>query len=491
MKNNSHFNYDLCQKIFNLKQHESDTIDNVITHMMEILHKIYHAKNGNHIYLLGKSLKFTKEVDPSYYLVLKYAIGSIQELIIELPLIRNGDSIMINGNMYNPILQMIDKPLIIKKKNNIAVLMTNLGNIYSTPIVENKMIRIILSLNKKFTPPALIWFFGFLGVNGFEEMTGVKLIIDQEDYEMPLNEYFFRNKLKFDRSNIKEEFKCEKFDWLLNQGAFLKDELSKNNIGEKLIGLTAKDLIAKNRKGWEVFLSAYDGARILTKVSVHQALLPLIDIFSAKYMKYNNVVMEMLRAFSKEIQPLDIKDLSQKRIRCYEIFLITFMKHIYNIGMNCMYNKITTVSKEKRLRIYDNALSSHLTSYDGMRNNSIMRLSERTKITQTGDGGYTSDMFIGSARDIHESQYGTICPINTPDREKCGVTLYLSPSKISKFDNMYYWPDEEEHQNNRLSLKNEEDYLRFSEKEKLRLEKERNEKEELREKEEKVINELM
>jgi hypothetical protein len=472
MKINDHFNYDLCQKIFDLKQNESDTIDAVITHMMEVLHKIYNAKNGNHIYLLSKSLKFTKEVDPSYYLVLKYAIGSIQELIIELPLIRNGDSIMINGNMYNPILQMIDKPLIIKKKNNIAVLMTNLGNIYSTPIVENKMIRIILSLNKKFIPPALIWFFGFLGIDGFEEMTGVKLIIDKEDHNMPLTEYFFHNKLKFDRSSIKEEFKTEKFNWLLNQGVFLKDELSKNNIGEKLIGLTAKDLISKNRKGWEVFLSAYDGIRILSKVSVHQALLPMIDIFSAKYMKYDNVVKEMLRAFSTEIEPLDIKDLSMKRIRCYEIFLITFMKHIYNIGMNCMYNKITTISKEKRLRIYDNALSSHLTSYDGMRNNSVMRLSERTKITQTGDGGYTSDMFIGSARDIHESQYGTICPINTPDREKCGVTLYLAPSKVSKFEEMYYWPDENEHKDIRMELKTEKDYDEFLAKEKIRLEKE-------------------
>jgi len=90
-----------------------------------------------------------------------------------------------------------------------------------------------------------------------------------------------------------------------------------------------------------------------------------------------------------------------------------------------------------------------------------MRMTEMTKITQTGDGGYTSDMFVGSARDIHESQYGTLCPVTTPDREKCGVTLYLAPSKVSKFPEMYYWPKNSEHKEIRLPLKNAADYEIF------------------------------
>lgn len=471
---NDYFNYELCQKMFDLKQKESDTIFDVINQFMEIFHKIYYDKTKRHIYLISKEIKFTKEVDPSYYLSLKYAISSIQDLIIDLPLIYDGDSIMINGNNYNPILQMIDKPLIIKKKNNSAVLMTNLGNIYSTQIANDHLIRIFLSCNKKFMPPAIVWFLGFIGVKEFEERTGAKLVIKETDYLMPLSEFFDQEKLFFDTTNLTEEYNTDKFKWLLNQTPYLSAEIKKFEMGPKLAGYVAKDLLSV--KGWEAFMAAYDGMRTLTKISIHQKLMTMIDVFSTKFMKHNDVVEEMLRAFSKEIEPLDLKDLTMKRFRCYEMFLLTFMKHIYNIGMNCMYNKITSVSKEKRLRIYDNALNNNLTSYDGVRNNSIMRLSEKTRLSQTGDNGYTSDMFVGAARDLHESQYGTICPINTPDREKCGVTLYLAPSNISNFEKMYYWPDSKDNIDSRMPLKNVKEYEAFMKTEEARLAIEREDK---------------
>lgn len=473
-KINDFFNYDLCQRIFDLKQNESDTIFNVINHFMEIFHKMYYAKTKKHVFLVSKEIKFTKEVDPSYYLSLRYAIGSIQDLIIELPLIYDGDTIVINGNHYNPILQMIDKPLIIKKKNRTAVLMTNLGNIYTTPIVEDVLIRIFLSTNRKFMPPAIIWFLGFLGHKTFEEITGAKLVVDEKDYDVPLAQYLNDGKLRFDTTNIKDEYKSPKFEYLMKQGKYIGLELKKFEIGPKLVGLNAKDLL--NKTSYEAFLSSYDGNRTLSKISIHQKLMTLFDIFSLKYMKYDDVVKEMLRAFSVEIEAFDIKDIGMKRFRCYEMFLLTFMKHIYNIGMNCMYNKITSVSKEKRLRIYDNAQNNHLVSYDGYRNNSIMRLSERTRLSQTGDNGYTADMFVGASRDIHESQYGTICPINTPDREKCGVTLYLAPSSISHFDEMYYWPKSEENADLRLPLLDSKEYEEFMKLEEIRLAAEREEK---------------
>ena len=473
-KINNYFNYELCQKIFNLKQNESDTIFDTINQFMEIFHKIYFEKTKRHIYLISKEIKFTKEVDPSYYLSLKYAISSIQDLIIDLPLIYDGDSIMINGNNYNPILQMIDKPLIIKKKNNSAVLMTNLGNIYSTAITNENLIRIFLSSNKKFMPPAIVWFLGFIGVEEFQNMTGAKLVIKEADYSMPLCEYFDQQKLFFDTTNLTEEYDTEKFRWLVNQNPFLCNEIKKFDMAPKLAGFVAKDLLSN--KGWEAFMAAYDGTRTLTKIFIHQRLMTMIDIFSAKFMKHTDVVKEMLRAFSKDVEPLDLKDLTMKRFRCYEMFLLTFMKHIYNIGMNCMYNKITSVSKEKRLRIYDNALNNNLTSYDGVRNNSIMRLSEKTRLSQTGDNGYTSDMFVGAARDLHESQYGTICPINTPDREKCGVTLYLAPSNISKFEDMYYWPSPNDNDDLRLPLKNAKEFEEFMKQEEARLAQEREDK---------------
>jgi len=461
LHNNPHFNYQMTNDIFNIKQKESDTLVDTITHMMEIFHNIYYGKMKRHVYFISKEIKYTQDIDPSHFLILKYAVSNIQTIVIELPIIKNGDSIMLSGNMYNPILQMIDRPLILKKKNNTAVLMTNLGNFYTSPIVEDKLIRVMVSVNKKFMPPILIWFLAFLGLKGFEDMTGVKIIIDPKDYNMCLREFFSEKRMKFDLTNLKEEFKDPKFELLLKQIDFLPDEVEKPNISDKASAVFVKEIINGGKKGWEGWLGAYDGPRILSKVAVHQNILAQIDIFSSHFMKEPDVVKEMLRLFSKDVQPLDLKDITVKRFRCYECFLIVLMKHLYNLGMNCMYNKITSVSQEKRLRIYDNASANQLTSYDGVRNNSIMRMTEMTKITQTGEGGYTSDMFVGSARDIHESQYGTLCPVTTPDREKCGVTLYLAPSKVSKFPEMYYWPKNSEHKEIRLPLKNAADYEIF------------------------------
>ena len=488
---NDNYNYQLADKIFTLKQKESDTIMNVVNQLFEIFHMIYNAKNNKKVYFLSKEIKFTKEVDPSYYLSLKYAISTIQTITVDIPLIRNGDCIMINGNLYNPMLQLLDKPLIIKKKNDAIVLMTNLGNIYSTPIVDDDIIRISLSINKRFNPPAIVWFLGFIGPDVFEEMTGCKLVVDEEDMDISLGEYLSLNRLKFDTTNLKPEYDDPKFHILLNQLKFLSKEIQEDCFAGKLDSAYASDLINPNRSGWSAFLSCYDGSRMLTKIAIHQMLLPRLDIFSANFMKHKDVVKETLRAFSKNIQPLDLKDINMKRFRVYEILLIPLMKHLYNLAMNSMYNKTTTVTKDKRIRIYDTAASSNLVNYDSSRNNSIMRLSERTKVSQTGEGGYTADMFIGPARDIHESQYGTICPINTPDREKCGVTLYLAMSHISKFNEMYYWPKKSEHKSDRLPLRSLNEYDKYIAEEEIRLEKERQLKQAEQEKKQAAVDEAI
>ena len=480
LKLNPNFNYNFYDKLFDLKQNESDSIFDVVHQIMEIFCKVYSEKSTNKgVYYLGKEIKYTSDIDPTYCLSIKYAIGTVQDLYIDLPLVQNGDTILINGNIYNPMLQMIDKPLYMKEKNHSAVLQTNLGIFSTTEIDDEKVIRLNASLNSMFHPPVLLYFIHYLGgLDGFEKYTGVKVNVEPGCH-MTWKEYCDTKMFLFDKSHIKPEFKDPKFDILLNQFNRLKllyrrdfkmgarhTDLFKRDINDAMVQLRQPTYTAS-------LISEYMPASNLKKFDVHQELVYKFDIFSRAFMKKPNIWEELLRAFTNEVHYLDIKDLNNKRFRCYELYLLTFLKHIYNLGMNTLYSKIATVSKEKRLRIYDNIRGSTTSnikdtdgkspaySYDGGRNNSIMRLTEMTKINQTGEGGLTSQMFVGAARDLHDSQYGTLCPITTPDREKCGVTLYLCPSNITKFPDMYYWPKKDDHKDIRQELLTDVEYKKL------------------------------
>ena len=470
IKNNPNFNYKLYDKLFALKQNESDTVFDVVQQIMEILSTVYNTTRD--VFYMGKEVKYTSDIDPTYCIDFMYSIGSVQNLTITLPLVQHGDSILINGNIYNPMIQMIDKPLVMRAKGNTAMITTNLGAFYTSKIADDGIIRFGTTLNPMFKPPLILYFLYYFGWQGFQDYTGVKFVIEEGCEVMTFKEYCLGKVFFFDKTNIKPEFKTEKFDILLNQLNRLKLDMVEMKEVKGIFDVVLSSIPNKSNKFLGPMLSSYMSGLTQRKLDVHQDLVMKLDIFSKHFMKKDTIWEELLRAFTTEIEPLDIKDLRNKRFRCYELYLLTFLKHVYNLGMNTLYSKITSVSKEKRLRIYDNIRASTNASkddkapsysYDGGRNNPIMRVTEMTKVNQTGEGGLTTEMFVGSSRDIHESQYGTLCPITTPDREKCGVTLYLCPSKITMFDEMYYWPTKDEHKDIRSPLKTNADYKKLLE----------------------------
>lgn len=479
LKNNPNFNYKYFDRLFNLKQLESDSVADVVHQIMEIFTKIYNTRSTNKgVYYIGREIKYTTDIDPTYCISLRYAIGVVQDLYIDLPLIQNRDTILINGNIYNPMLQMIDKPLYMKGKTKTAVLQTNLGIFSCTEISNDKLIRLNANGFHQFHPPLILYFmYCFGSLKEFENYTGVKYSLTPGIENENLIEYLGQGLplVYVDLTNVKPQFKDTKFDILANQlnrfNVLFENDFKSKDLKNKYSTITTKQFFdgLYVNEFIHSFLNVFITNNVLKKFNCHQELVVKLDIFSAHFMKFKTVWEELLRAFTKDVQYIDIKDLSNKRFRCYELYLLTFLKHIYNLGMNTLYSKIATVSKEKRLRIYDNIRGSTSAtkdvdgkspaySYDGGRNNSIMRLTEMTKINQTGEGGLTAEMFVGASRDLHDSQYGTLCPITTPDREKCGVTLYLCPSNLTKFNDMYYWPCDNEHLEDREQLQDANQY---------------------------------
>lgn len=448
------FNYDLLKNIYTLRQRESDSYFDTANLLMEIFHKIYYDHYKKNIYFISAEVKFSREIDPLYCLILRYSLHNHQKLIIELPLITN-NMFLINGSYYIPIFQMLDKPLVHKKKKNQILLHTNLGAFFTKAAAEKTMY--IEFSSTTFKPFILSWFLGSLGVKKFCEITGLQ--IKNEDKNIDIETFLSDKNIKaiLDISTLKNEYKTETFQTLLKQFDFIRNELLKLRKENKL---TLKYINFQDDKFWSDFLLEYIGTKNFQKLIYHQKYIPILDIFSSHFMKYkDNIVLEFLRGFSTENEVSDLKNIKNKRIRCSEVIFINLLKQLYNFTLSTVYTKNTLSFKEKRLRIYDN-LVMQLLSYISERNNSIMKLTELTKITQVGEGGYTIDMFVGENRDIHFSQYGTICPITTPDRERCGVVLYLSLSEKSRFNEMYYWPKKDEFLEYRLPLKTLEDYNR-------------------------------
>ncbi|MCL2483891.1 MAG: DNA-directed RNA polymerase subunit beta, partial [Firmicutes bacterium] len=66
--------------------------------------------------------------------------------------------------------------------------------------------------------------------------------------------------------------------------------------------------------------------------------------------------------------------------------------------------------------------------------NPLSAFAEKRKITSDGPGGLSKERAGAEVRDIHYTQYGRICPIETPEGESIGITLNLaSHAKVNEF----------------------------------------------------------
>ena len=59
--------------------------------------------------------------------------------------------------------------------------------------------------------------------------------------------------------------------------------------------------------------------------------------------------------------------------------------------------------------------------------NPLAELSNKRRISALGPGGLTRERAGFEVRDIHNSHYGRICPIETPEGPNIGLISYLTP----------------------------------------------------------------
>ncbi len=303
------------------------------------------------------------------------------DLSVFIPKLIENNYIYINGRQKIPIFQLFDTPVVtrgdsIKFRTNVAVLM----------ISKNKEFPFIqLSFMGKKVPLALIMI-SYYGVE------------------------FVKEKFKLDNNiNLEEENLFE------NLRSDLKLYIEESE------GYTEEDFIVELGKYYTKYNTKSKGLDILYALE----LIPKVDTITAKFLK-NDLILEEICDIL-QIGEIDDTLTTNKRIRIFEyIVLSKISKIIFDL---CYTNRTTRNPKFNinSTQILSDCNISEVVQFN-FAINPIEELTKLSRISILGEGGFKRENAPKHLRDINDSMFGRICPVDTPDRDNCGILESLVPN---------------------------------------------------------------
>lgn len=301
------------------------------------------------------------------------------DLSMMIPELIDDNFIFINGKKKVPHFQIIDLPITTKQNKSIenSYIVKFRSNIHTIILYEKlkKYPGFQVSMMGKRFPFALllIAYYGPDNINKKFEIPE-EMLKETNMYNRLLNDvkYYYDMKLSHD-------------DYL----KLLGDNFTKYNI---------------KSKGDEIIYGL--------------KLIPKIDVITAKFMKTDSIVDEMVDAIKNG--PYDDLDLKNKRIRCFEYLIFSsFVRSIYNLCIatkNSKRPKFNVNSNE----IIQNCNVSDIVQFD-FSINPIDSLTELSRTSLLGPGGFSRNNVPEHLRDMNDSMFGRLCVVDTPDRDNCGV----------------------------------------------------------------------
>lgn len=299
--------------------------------------------------------------------------NKIIDLSMSIPEIIDKNYIFINGRRKIPLFQLFDIPQIYRR--NIINIRTNICSI--TILVNEEYPRINISFNGKVIPFANI-------LCGYYSKDEIKNLLDFE---------FNQGNINLLKQDIERNFERN-----LDQDDFIKE------VGS-------------------LFCSQFQKVRGEDILYALEILLKC-DIISSKLLKTDNILIAIINCLK---QTIDDKDVFNKRIRCWEYIVTSrISKAIYDL---CTSNRRTTKPKfnVNSSQIINACNVSNIVQHDFCIN-PIEELTKLSRCTLVGPGGFSKENVPYYLRDINDSYFGRICPVDTPDRENCGVQQSLLPN---------------------------------------------------------------
>ena len=320
---------------------------------------------------LSKTLKQT--------LAIKLQKGtSVIDLSIFVPKLVDDNYIIINGRKKIPLFQLFDIPLVtrgetIKLRTNVATLM----------IFREKEVPFIhVSFLGKKVP------FGVLMMAYYgPEVVYERFIKDATIKSESENLY---ENLLYDLKSYHEESKGHTQDDFIHE-----------------LGRIYSKYNAKS-KGYDI-VYALD-------------LIPKVDVITAKFLETDSIIEELILAIKSE--SIDDTLFTNKRVRCFEYMVYSkISKIIFDL---CFSNR---TAKQPKFNINSTQILSECNVSDIIQFdfaiNPIEELTKLSRISLLGPGGFKRENIPKHLRDISKSMFGRICPVDTPDRDNCGVLQNL------------------------------------------------------------------
>jgi len=323
---------------------------------------------------LSKTIKQT--------LVIKFQKGSSNiDLSLFIPKLVDQNYIMINGKKKIPLFQLFDIPVVTRGES--IKIRTNVATIMVYKDREEPSIRISF-LGKK-VPLSLI-------LCAYYSMEEVK---QKFELDLPIDE------------NSDVFYELLRYD--------LKTTLDES------IGHTQDDFIVELGRTYSKYNAKSKGEDILYAID----LIPKVDVLTAKFFQTGSLLEEILYA----IQTVDIDDtlFTNKRVRCFEyIVAAKISKIIFDL---CFANR---TARQPKFNINSTQILSECNVSDIIQFdfsiNPIEELTKLSRISLLGPGGFKRENIPKHLRDICPTMFGRICPVDTPDRDNCGVLQNLIPN---------------------------------------------------------------
>jgi len=318
------------------------------------------------------------------------------DLSMDIPKLVDGNYIVINGRKKIPQFQLFDIPVVTRGKN--IKLRTNVITIVVESKREEPYIDISF-LGKKV--PLSLMMFAYYGIDEVNKKFGLDQI-----------------KVRTDPITMQE--------MLIEDLIMFYEESS---------GYTQDDFIKEVGRTYSQYNSRSKGEDVVYALDLALATDPI----SKEFFKTDSVLDEVVNSIFNR-HSYDDLDFANKRIRCFEyIVLSKISKAIFDL---CMSNRTARQPKfnVNSSRILSECNVSDIIQFDF----SINPIEELTKLSRTsliGPGGFARENVPEHLRDISNSMYGRICPVDTPDRENCGILQNLVPN-VRLDDNLRFKADE-------------------------------------------------
>jgi len=386
----------LENNIFTIRQIEYDNLENIIKKMLNPVEELgFTIKEFGFKENKINSFEICKTIKNK--LVIKLEKGKSEiDLSLEIPKLIDGNYIIINGRKKLPLFQLFDIPIV--TRGDTIKLRTNVSTI-------------ILFETKK--PPYIN--ISFLG----RKIPFIDIIFAYYDRE-DLDNRFYLSKMNIENITIDSIYAKLIYD--------LKSKFDNSKL------LTQDDFIREIGEMYSKFNSKSKGEGVLYALD----LIPKIDIMSAEFFKTSSVVEELINAISN---PLDFDDTNfiNKRIRCFEYLVLSKVaKSIFDL---CISNR---TSRQPKFNVNSTQILSDCNVSDIIQFDfSINPIDELTKLSRTslvGPGGFSRENVPEHLRDITSSMFGRLCPVDTPDRDNCGILQNLVPNV--KLDNNLKFSEE-------------------------------------------------